>query len=86
VLDLMSSWTSHLPDDLKVKRLVGVGMNEEELRANPLLTERRVLDLNQEQVTRLCPGGLIFSSSLTDCLIRWSCPSTTTRLMWFSVR
>ena len=51
MLDLMSSWTSHLPDDLKVKRLVGVGMNEEELRANPLLTERRVLDLNQEQVS-----------------------------------
>merc|ERR1711879_599308 len=50
VLDLMSSWTSHLPADLKVKRLVGVGMNEEELRANPLLTERRVLDLNQEHV------------------------------------
>jgi hypothetical protein len=56
----MSSWTSHLPDDLKVKRLVGVGMNEEELRANPLLTERRVLDLNQEQVSHhpLVPHAL----------------------------
>jgi hypothetical protein len=50
VLDLMSSWTSHLPSDIKVKRLAGVGMNEKELKANQLLTEQRVLDLNQDKV------------------------------------
>lgn len=50
----MSSWTSHLPADLKFGRLVGIGMNKEELQANPLLTERLVMDLNEEQV-RLSP-------------------------------
>lgn len=48
MLDLMSSWTSHLPPDVKVERLVGVGLNEVELQANPLLTEYRVLDLQEE--------------------------------------
>ncbi len=44
VLDLMSSWTSHLreaPDELVV-----LGMNAAELRANPMATERVVRDLN----------------------------------------
>ena len=46
VLDLMSSWTSHLPDNLKLKRLVGLGLNDRELRKNPRLTEFVVQDLN----------------------------------------
>ena len=46
VLDLMSSWTSHLPDNLKLKRLVGLGLNDRELRENPRLTEFVVQDLN----------------------------------------
>src|SRR2546423_12586002 len=33
VLDLMSSWRSHLPDGLR--RGVGVGMNDGEMGANP---------------------------------------------------
>jgi SAM-dependent methyltransferase len=46
VLDLMSSWKSHLPDELETGAVVGLGMNEEELDANPRLTDRLVHDLN----------------------------------------
>lgn len=44
VLDLMSSWRSHLPDGLG--RVVGLGMNAEEMAANPQLDEWVVHDLN----------------------------------------
>jgi len=53
VLDLMSSWTSHLPDELALNSLVGLGMNQAELAANPRLTERLLHDLNAEPVLPL---------------------------------
>ncbi len=46
VLDLMSSWVSHLrtaPDELVV-----LGLNAAELAANPMATERVVQDLNRD--------------------------------------
>jgi SAM-dependent methyltransferase len=46
VLDLMGSWSSHLPADLAPARMAGLGMSVEELAANPLLAERVVQDLN----------------------------------------
>lgn len=46
VLDLMSSWVSHLPSDVEFARVAGLGMNEEELRNNPRLTDLAVHDLN----------------------------------------
>ena len=46
ILDLMSSWRSHLPPDLPVKRLIGLGMNIAELNENPRLDKRIVHDLN----------------------------------------
>jgi SAM-dependent methyltransferase len=48
-LDLMSSWVSHFPDDFPIGRLVGHGMNEVELRANPKLSDYFIQDLNQSQ-------------------------------------
>lgn len=48
VLDLMSSWVSHLPEDLPDLDLVGLGMNEEELQQNTRLTSRVVSDLNRQ--------------------------------------
>ena len=48
VLDLMSSWISHLPTDLSLGRIAGVGMNAVELEQNPQLTEWCVHDLNTE--------------------------------------
>ena len=47
VLDLMSSWQSHLPDTLNFAKLTGLGMNEEELQENSRLTDYLVHDLNQ---------------------------------------
>jgi hypothetical protein len=46
VLDLMSSWESHLPVSLKGIYLSGLGMNASELQANPLLADYIVHDLN----------------------------------------
>jgi SAM-dependent methyltransferase len=48
VLDLMSSWTSHLPADLVTQSVTGLGLNAEELAANELLAERVVHDLNRQ--------------------------------------
>ncbi|KAL3789678.1 hypothetical protein HJC23_003879 [Cyclotella cryptica] len=48
ILDLCSSWISHLPTDVKYGRVVGVGMNAKELQANTQLTEYIVQDLNQQ--------------------------------------
>ena len=47
LLDLMSSWVSHLPADVSYAEVVGHGMNEAELTANPRLGRRFVLDLNR---------------------------------------
>jgi hypothetical protein len=46
ILDLMSSWQSHLPGDREYASVVGLGMNAEELAQNPRLSERLVHDLN----------------------------------------
>jgi len=48
VLDLMSSWVSHLPPEIAYASVAGLGMNAEELAANPRLDERRVQDLNRD--------------------------------------
>jgi SAM-dependent methyltransferase len=46
LLDLMSSWVSHLPEDLKFARVAGLGLNAEELARNPRLTDWSIRDLN----------------------------------------
>jgi SAM-dependent methyltransferase len=46
LLDLMSSWVSHLPGDVAYTQVAGLGMNAAELDANPRLRERVVHDLN----------------------------------------
>jgi SAM-dependent methyltransferase len=46
ILDLMSSWVSHLPPEVTYGRVVGVGMNEVELKENPRLDAHVVQDLN----------------------------------------
>ena len=38
ILDLMSSWVSHLPGDVPYREVIGHGMNERELAANPRLS------------------------------------------------
>ncbi len=48
VLDLMSSWVSHLPPDMRFSAVIGHGMNPAELAANPRLARSFVQDLNRE--------------------------------------
>ncbi|MDX1931011.1 MAG: methyltransferase domain-containing protein [Capsulimonadales bacterium] len=48
ILDLMSSWVSHLPEEVRYSRVVGLGMNREELAANPRLDEFLVQSLNAD--------------------------------------
>ena len=47
VLDLMSSWRSHWPEGHPKARMVGLGMNREEMEDNPDLDEVVVYDLNR---------------------------------------
>lgn len=50
ILDLMSSWVSHLPGDVSYGRVSGLGMNTAELKANPRLDDWCVHDLNAHPV------------------------------------
>jgi hypothetical protein len=47
ILDLMSSWVSHLPEEMDFSHVEGHGMNPEELAKNPQLDHYVVQDLNQ---------------------------------------
>ena len=50
VLDLMSSWVSHLPPEIDYAAVAGLGMNDAELSKNPRLTNRVVHDLNADPI------------------------------------
>jgi hypothetical protein len=58
LLDLMSSWVSHLPADITYASVIGHGMNAEELAANPRLSRWFVQDLNIEPALPLEDGAL----------------------------
>ncbi|MBE9170576.1 methyltransferase domain-containing protein [Pleurocapsales cyanobacterium LEGE 06147] len=46
ILDLMSSWVSHLPEEIEFAHVEGHGMNAEELAKNPRLNHYFVQNLN----------------------------------------
>jgi SAM-dependent methyltransferase len=46
LLDLMSSWRSHLPSGFVKQRMIGLGLNAEEMADNPDLDEYVVHNLN----------------------------------------
>ncbi|MFQ3581794.1 MAG: methyltransferase domain-containing protein [Chloracidobacterium sp.] len=46
LLDVCSSWVSHLPEDIAYRQVIGIGLNAAELAANPRLTQWFVHDLN----------------------------------------
>ncbi len=50
VLDLMSSWVSHLSKGVNTERVSGLGMNRTELQQNPRLTDIQIHDLNADPV------------------------------------
>lgn len=49
ILDLMSAWRSHLPTEVKYQRVVGLGMNDEELTDNPEVSEFVLHNLNSNE-------------------------------------
>lgn len=58
ILDLASSWVSHLPKEVEYKRVVGHGLNAQELAKNPRLDYFFVKDLNCDQKLELESGCL----------------------------
>ena len=46
ILDLMSSWRSHLPEEPPRNKVVGLGLNRVEMKENPQLDDAIVYDLN----------------------------------------
>lgn len=44
----MSSWISHLPEEVSYYRIVGLGMNEVELKKNTRLDEYVIQNLNRD--------------------------------------
>ena len=49
IFDMMSSWVSHLPDDIAFEHVEGHGMNAAELARNPRIDHYFVQNLNEEQ-------------------------------------
>ncbi|NEO86315.1 MAG: class I SAM-dependent methyltransferase [Spirulina sp. SIO3F2] len=47
ILDLMSSWVSHLPEEMAFEQVTGHGLNAEELAKNSRLDKTLVQNLNQ---------------------------------------
>ena len=58
VLDLMSSWVSHLPHGVEYTEVIGHGMNAEELAANPRLSRWFVQDLNRDPALPLADASV----------------------------
>jgi len=58
VLDLMSSWVSHLPDDITYEEVIGHGLNEAELQANPRLDRHWLQNLNTNQQLPLAEASV----------------------------
>ena len=67
ILDLMSSWRSHLPADFVKNRMVGLGLNAVEMRENPQLDDFVVHDVNREPrlpFEDACFDGVILTVSV----------------------
>src|SRR5437588_4762041 len=58
LLDLMSSWVSHLPPEIAYGEIIGHGMNAEELAANPRLSRWFVQNLNRDPKLPLADAGI----------------------------
>lgn len=82
VLDLCSSWCSHLPQGLQLLETCGHGMSKAELDANAALSRRWVKDLNQDPRMAalrsgsmdavLCCNGLQYLQHLEEVMRAWA--------------
>src|SRR2546422_11344033 len=69
LLDLMSSWRSHLPERFQAREVVGLGLNAEEMTDNPRLTRHIVHDLNR--TPRLPFGNEEFDGAMCAVSIQY---------------
>ena len=69
VLDLMTSWVSHLPEGPADLHVTGLGLNRDELDANPRLDERMVHDLNADPSLPL--GDACFDMALCTASVEY---------------
>jgi hypothetical protein len=69
LLDLMSSWRSHLPKGRPTRTVVGLGLNADEMDDNPQLTRHVVCDLNREP--RLPFGDEAFHGAMCAVSIQY---------------
>ena len=69
LLDLMSSWRSHLPQGFRAGEVVGLGLNAEEMADNPQLAAHVVHDVNRE--TRLPFGDAEFDGAMCAVSIQY---------------
>jgi SAM-dependent methyltransferase len=58
LLDLMSSWVSHLPPEIQYAEVIGLGMNATELAANPRLARWFVQNLNRDPSLPLADASI----------------------------
>jgi SAM-dependent methyltransferase len=58
VLDLMSSWVSHLPEEVSYGEVIGHGLNDAELAANPRLDRHWRQNLNVDQKLPLADASV----------------------------
>ncbi len=58
LLDLMSSWVSHLPPEIVYSEIIGHGMNAEELAANPRFSRWFVQNLNRDPILPLSDASI----------------------------
>ena len=58
LLDLMSSWVSHLPPEIEYAEIIGHGMNAEELAANPRLSRWFMQNFNRDPILPLADDSI----------------------------
>ena len=58
LLDLMSSWVSHLPSEIDYAEVIGHGMNAEELAANPRFSRWFVQNFNRDPLLPLAESSI----------------------------
>ena len=76
LLDLMSSWRSHLPSSLGAE-VVGLGLNAEEMADNPQLARHVVHDVNDEAAPPLPFDDETFDGAMCAVSIQYA-----TRPVW----
>ena len=69
ILDLMSSWRSHIPESVRPSRLVGLGLNRAEMEDNPALTEVVIHNVNRE--TRLPFADASFDGAVMTVSVQY---------------